>query len=248
MSEFQNPAWREDAQTNEVPHRMECRVFTDSSGHKLPYALLVPEPRPKAKLPLIVHLHGAGSWAADYPMPPGQALAMLKKGFPALVLAPKTDRPMMWANCDWTKTEHRQEETPLPSLRSVRELILHLLESGIAADGERVYLVGQSMGGFGVWDFVTRWRELVAAAVPICGGGDVETMRKIADLPVWIFHGDADEVVPVGNSRRLFAELQRLGSPARYTEYPGVGHAAWTPAYADEELFRWLFSQRTVKR
>ena len=71
-------------------------------------------------------------------------------------------------------------------------------------------------------------------------------MKKITNLPVWVFHGGADDVVPVENSRKLFAELKRLGAPARYTEYNQVLHASWTPAYGDENLFRWLF-QQTVK-
>lgn len=217
--------------------------FTAESGHILPYTLLLPEVEKDKKYPLIVHLHGAGSWAPDYERLPGQCLCMVKKNYPAIILVPKTDTPMKWADHDWTKTEHHQTPAPQPSLRATYELVLSMLKNDSRIDSKRVYIIGQSMGGFGTWDFVTRYREIVAAAVPVCGGGDVETMKKIKDLPVWIFHGDADNVVPVENSRRLYAELQRLGAPAKYTEYPGVMHASWTPAFSDENLFRWLFEQ-----
>lgn len=218
--------------------------FTDESGFILSYRLLLPELEEGRKYPLIIHLHGAGSWAEDYQELPGQCLCMLKKNYPAIVLVPKTNHPMKWADHDWTLTEHHQKERPLPSLRATYELVQHLLKTDPGLDAKQVYIIGQSMGGFGTWDFITRYRHIIAAAVPVCGGGDVETMKQIADLPVWIFHGGADDVVPVENSRKLFAELKRLGAPARYTEYNQVLHASWTPAYNDENLFRWLFDQK----
>lgn len=225
------------------PEEITKGEFMAKSGHILPYTLLLPELKNGVKYPLIVHLHGAGSWAPDFQELPGQCLCMVKKDYPAIVLVPKTHYPMKWADHDWTLTEHHQHASPLPSLEAVYELILNMLEFDPRIDPARVYVIGQSMGGFGTWDFITRYRHITAAAVPVCGGGDVESMKKIADLPVWIFHGDADDVVPVENSRKLYAELKKLGSPVKYTEYPGVMHASWTPAYSDEALFRWLFEQ-----
>lgn len=221
-------------------------VFTSKSGHNLPYRLLLPKMEQGKKYPLILHLHGAGSWAPDFKDLPGQCLCMVKKDYPAIVLVPRTMFPMKWADHDWTLTEHHQTPAPLPSLHATYELILHMIETDSRVDANRIYIIGQSMGGFGTWDFITRYRHIVAAAIPICGGGDLDSMKKIKDLPVWIFHGDADSVVPVENSRQLYAELQRIGSPARYTEYPGVKHASWTPAYNDESLFRWLFQQTLI--
>lgn len=239
-----NACFEAQRSDNIPPHEMRTGTFADSAGFEIAYSLLIPKLSEKGKYPLILHFHGAGSWAADCPPPPGQALTMLKADFPAFVLAPKTDRPMMWADCDWTKTEHHQTEKPLPSMHATHELVVGILESEPRIDRSRLYVVGQSMGGFGTWDFVTRYRELAAAAVPVCGGCDVAATAKIRDLPVWIFHGEADDVVPVENSRRLFAELKRQGAPVRYTEYPGVGHASWVQAYASRELFRWLFDRR----
>jgi len=108
-----------------------------------------------------------------------------------------------------------------------------------------------------------------AAAVPICG----EVARDPADpfpvepppdiarivgapdpyaalaaaigtTPVWVFHGAADEEVPVAESRRMVAALQRNAGPVKYTEYPGVGHDSWDLAYADPGMIRWLLQQR----
>ena len=240
-----NPAYDESAACAECqPQYTEIKYFTATSGYKLKYIQMIPELKDRKKYPLIVHLHGAGSWAEDHPMPPGQASMMLKKDFPAIVIAPKTNYPMKWADHDWTKTEHHQAPVPQPSLQATYELILNLTQNDPRIDSGRIYVIGQSMGGFGTWDFITRFRDIVAAAVPVCGGGDTDSMKKIKDLPVWIFHGDADDVVPVENSRRLFAELEHLDAPVRYTEYPGVMHASWIPAYNDVRLFQWLFEQK----
>jgi len=61
---------------------------------------------------------------------------------------------------------------------------------------------------------------------------------------LWAFHGDADEVVSVADSRRLVARVRELGGAPRYTEYPGVGHDSWTPAYGDPEVLDWMLAQR----
>src|SRR3989442_91030 len=70
----------------------------------------------------------------------------------------------------------------------------------------------------------------------------------LASTPVWLFHGAADRTVPPTDSRGLAEALRRAGAPARYTEYPGVGHNSWESAYNESELWRWLFSQRASPR
>jgi enterochelin esterase-like enzyme len=55
-------------------------------------------------------------------------------------------------------------------------------------------------------------------------------------------------VVPVTESRRLHAAFNQAGSPVYYTEYPGVGHNSWDPAFSDPMLWDWLFTQRRAAR
>jgi predicted peptidase len=38
--------------------------------------------------------------------------------------------------------------------------------------------------------------------------------------------------------------IQLAGGSAKYTEYAGVGHNSWDKAYAETDLYVWLFSQR----
>jgi predicted peptidase len=72
--------------------------------------------------------------------------------------------------------------------------------------------------------------------------------HKLRDVPLWIFHGDADTVAPVEQVRCLVAALTGRGSAVRYSELPGVGHNAWDAAYQSAEVVLWLFSQRRTEQ
>jgi predicted peptidase len=67
---------------------------------------------------------------------------------------------------------------------------------------------------------------------------------KIGKTPVWIFHGGADPVVPVSESRKMLEALKSSRGNVRYNEYEGVGHNSWDKAYAEPELFLWFLTQR----
>jgi poly(3-hydroxybutyrate) depolymerase len=133
-------------------------------------------------------------------------------------------------------------------------------------DPDRISLTGLSMGGGGTWQIGLRHPELFAALAPVCAVADYRRMVPAADarfydldaldrespaalaanaahMQVLIFHGDKDPTVPVGDSRKMveqFRQLGMLGKNVRYTEYPGVGHNAWIPAYKDATLLRTL--------
>ena len=64
------------------------------------------------------------------------------------------------------------------------------------------------------------------------------------DVPVWMFHGAKDDIILPRESRTMRKMLLRKGADVRYTEYRNVGHASWERAYAEPELWRWLFAQR----
>src|SRR5213596_195685 len=74
-----------------------------------------------------------------------------------------------------------------------------------------------------------------------------ETARRVGNTPVWIFHGDADDSVPVDESRKMYAALQAAGAKTKYSEYPGVGHNSWDKAYAEPDLMPWLLNQHLLR-
>lgn len=124
-------------------------------------------------------------------------------------------------------------------------------------DRNRVYLTGLSCGGYGVWNYLGGGDDrppgrLAAAVVPICGDGRAAWARLGCDLgrtPIWAFHGDRDEVVPLSGSdvpmRALTTCAELPADHARYTVLPGVGHDSWTATYdlrGGHDIYAWLRS------
>lgn len=236
------------AQAQTAHERFERRIFQLGDA-ALPYRLLRPRNYdPSKTYPLVVFLHGAGERGTDnekqlvHGMSDFASDDVMQK-YPSFVAAPQCPDEQQWVDTPWTADAHTMPQHPTEPMRLTLELI-EALEHEFAIDGERVYLTGLSMGGFGVWDALQRQPRRFAAAVPICSGGDLALAGQIAHVPVWAFHGELDTTVKPKRSRDMIAALQQAGGQARYTEYPGVGHNSWTATYANREVYAWLFAQR----
>lgn len=225
------------------------RVFHGHAGTDLPYRMLEPlQNDGTRRLPLIIVLHGVGERGHDN-------CAQLRNGvrelftpqatrerYPAFIVAPQCPDDQRWVDVDWKAPAHTMAANPTRPLAAVIDLI-ETLKKDLAVDPSRVYVMGISMGGFGTWEILARRPDLFAAAVPICGGADLATARSVAGIPLWVFHGRQDDVVPVERSRGMVEAIRAAGGTPRYTEYPGVGHAAWTPALSEVALLPWMFDQ-----
>lgn len=227
--------------------------FTSAqTGWKAPYRLLSPQKiEPGQKYPLVLFLHGAGERGSDN----GRPLKHGVKAFaaddllakhPAFVLVLQCADDHLWVDTPWSAPEHTMPAEPSRFMRIAMELV-DAVRAQQPIDDQRIYVVGISMGGFGAWDAIQRQPEVFAAAVPVCGGGDVALASKIKDVPVWAFHGAKDGVVKVKRSRDMIEALKAAGGEPKYTEYPNVDHNAWDKAFATPELFDWLFAQKKAK-
>jgi predicted peptidase len=185
--------------------------------------------------PLIFFLHGRGERGDDLAHITRYGLAQrLAQGFelPCIVAAPQCP-----AGSDWTLHD------------DALLALLDELAGAYAVDQSRIYLTGLSMGARGAWRLAAGHPERFAALVPICGrrpdglrgADDVQVLRGI---PTWVFHGALDQVVPIEESESMVAALRACGADVRYTAYPEARHDSWTQAYAEPELYAWLFSQR----
>ena len=84
--------------------------------------------------------------------------------------------------------------------------------------------------------------SLFAAAVICCGSRSLDDPTA-AMAPLWNFHGEADDTVPVAVSRERIAALRKAGGHPLSTEYAGVGHNVWQWAYTEPSLVRWVFAK-----
>jgi poly(3-hydroxybutyrate) depolymerase len=121
--------------------------------------------------------------------------------------------------------------------------VLSDVEKRFPIDPDRLYLTGSSMGGGGaLWLALTRpgvWAA-VAAVCPEVPPGTDQLAPNAFNLPVRIFQGEQDPVVPAESSRRWRTRLQEAGARVEYTEYRLVRHNAWDHAYRGGAVFAWF--------
>lgn len=217
------------------------------AGDTLRYRLCEPVWHGRKKLPLVLFLHGSGERGSDNAKQLTHGVmnfvsAEAQADHPCYVLAPQCPGNRRWVVIDYFGN-YRQADTLSKPLTSVMELV-HQLVATKNIDPKRIYITGLSMGGTATWDLITRYPEFFAAAVPVCGGMDTATLCRVKKLPLWIFHGEKDDIVPPSYSRNAVNELKSCGGKPRYTEYPGMNHGCWDSAYADRGMMKWLFRQR----
>lgn len=203
-------------------------------------------------LPLVIIMHGAGERGADNQaqlMPDYMRIALddWQRERPCYIVLPQCPADQKWIQVDhWDADDYTFSEQPSQPMALALGMIQQVLASTPEIDRRRIYVVGNSMGGYATWDIMARHPELVAAAVPICGNADSTTIPRIKDIPIWTFHGDKDEVIRPHHSRRMVAGLREVGAKVTYTEFPNVAHNSWTPALAQTDLWEWLFKQRKL--
>jgi predicted peptidase len=211
-------------------------------GVRTVYQIFKP-PLDDAAPPVILFLHGAGESGADGLRPTtvgvGPAILREPSRFPAIVVFPQASKGYGWRGFN------------LSAAFAALDDVMHAYDG----DVHRVYATGISMGGYGAWAAALAQPERFAALVPVCGGLDFTTgvtipdaASRLANIPHWVFHGSADDIIPVTESRAMVDALRTAGANVRYTEYLGVRHNSWDRAYADEGLMPWLLGQSRINR
>lgn len=228
------------------PHFVPGAVEVD--GQRFPYQLLVPAKLEEGKAyPLILFLHGAGERGTDNEaqkrhFPERMRRAMADGATPGFVLAPQCPRGVWWTTTRRGADVDFDQPAGAPMRAAMQALAEVVHEHPV--DRQRIALTGLSMGGFGSWELAARRPGWFSGVLPICGGGDPDAAVRLAGLPVQVWHGGADRVVPPEASRAMVDALQKRGIPVDYHELPGVGHASWTAAYGAEEALEQLWTAR----
>ena len=190
--------------------------------------------KPGEKWPMILFLHGAGERGDDLEKVKKHGIARVveERDLPFVILSPQCPENHWWSDF-------------LPSLD---ELLKQAIDT-LAVDPKRIYLTGLSMGGYGTWHMAVEYPQRFAAIAPICGGGGwmfgfPERAAEIAHLPIWVFHGAKDNVVPLRESQVMVEALKQHGADVRFTIYPTAMHDSWTETYNNPALFDWFLSHQ----
>lgn len=228
-----------------------ARIYTDDDGNKMPYRLFLPTNyNPRKKYPLVLSFHGAGSRGNDNlkqlrPWVAGWMDKEFQKENSCIILMPQCPKKQQWVNVPWKEGSYKLNDIQLSKPMKLAKEIFDKVVKENAVDKERIYVMGVSMGGYGAWNFVMNYPEIIAAVIPICGGGDPSMANKIKKIPIWAFHGDEDPTVPLSGSKDMIEALyQQKKNKARFTIYKDVGHNSYEFAWKETALIDWVFSQK----
>ena len=227
----------------------EAKTYCNADGQKLPYRLLKPEKiEPGKSYPLVLFLHGGGENGSDndlhlYIGAEDFAKAENRRKHPCFVVFPQCPAGSSWGPQRSKSRQNTKSKRPLDTLDLAMELV-DKLTAKLPIDKKRIYVTGLCTGGVGTWNAIQRRPKFFAAAIPICGGGDVAQAARVKDVPIWAFHGDKDPVVPVEDTRTMIAAIRKAGGRPKMTIYAGVKHNSWSATYGNPEVMAWLFAQK----
>ncbi len=233
-----------------------AKSYKASNGVNMPYQIYMPANYDDERAyPCILYMHSAGVRCTDNShIKQGEAaflfnLVKSKYKDDVIVIAPCCPETEKWVPVDnWNSiTYDFINKKPAPYMVATMELF-NYYRTELNIDDTRLYTYGMSMGGFAVWDLLTRNAGLFAAAVPVAGAGDPAAVGDAAGTAIWIFHGSVDSAVPVESARIMKKALEDAGrTDILYTEFKGSDHGIWGLTADTKGLFEWLFDQQLIK-
>lgn len=182
------------------------------------------------KWPLIIYLHGGSHRGTDlnklyeYGVPD-----QIHRGreFPFIIVSPQCPKYMWWSSDNWFENLYNE------------------ITEKYRIDTNRVYLTGFSLGGSGTWFLAAKFPEMFAAIAPIAGATSHidfidDNINNLVDIPVWAFHGNIDNMVPVEESERIIEKLEEKNKNLKLSVEPNVGHWINWLVYPGQDLYDWF--------
>ena len=181
------------------------RAYRGTDGRSMPYRLFIPARYDETqKYPLVLWLHGIGGMGLD-----NQSQLMgdqvdgvsvwtktqNQREHPAFIVAPQSGS--RWDDTGNTNVSSLLVLPPRAELSEQLRQVINIIESlqsEFSIDSKRIYVVGQSIGGFGAWNLITKRPDYFAAAIIVSGGGDPTLAADARNTPVWAFQGATDSV------------------------------------------------------
>ena len=207
---------------------------TNKISKELGYILTSPDSIDKnERLPLIIFLHGAGERGDNldllkcYCIPKLFTKNSQHDGLRVFTLSPQCPREKTWID--------------------FKDELFDLFDEICAnypIDKSRVSLCGISMGGFGTWELALTQAQRFSAIAPLCGGGMNWRAWYIKDLPIRVYHGRRDDVVPLSQSEAMVNSIRIQGGKVDFTIYDDLSHNCWDRAFEETDLIKWLANSK----
>ncbi|QWX84767.1 alpha/beta fold hydrolase [Cellulophaga sp. HaHaR_3_176] len=182
------------------------------------------------KYGILLFLHGSGSipGKGQEKMAPPDALVDGTE-YPFLILVPQLQEPTkMWNTA----------------------AVMQLLDTVIAQhriDDKKIYVSGLSRGGAAAWNLAIEYPDKFAALAVVCGMAPTPYAHWIdKSLPIKVFHGKKDAIIPYTESEEMVNRLKSLGYNVSLTSYENYGHAIWDVVYKEPKLYEWFNKQKKM--
>ncbi|MEO6207183.1 MAG: hypothetical protein ABIP77_04435 [Candidatus Limnocylindrales bacterium] len=226
--------------------RQKPRPIGTVKDAPLGYVEYLPPKYGQQPSPLLVFLHGSGESG------PGDELSLAgltSTGIPELISGDRwpDQRPFVVL-----APQHDEKPPSFCMEASEIDAFLRFALKHYDIDPSQVYVTGLSCGAIGLWNYLSaHGDELVAAAVPIAGYGIGAVELAGCDLgrvPIWAFHGSADESVAVRGDVYPVTTLEACTDPApvdaRVKVYRDQSHNVWDETYLATryDIYGWLLS------
>lgn len=201
--------------------------------NKTSYQFWLNEPKEtNDKMPLIVFLHGRSLSGTNIDRVKRYgALKGVEKGLdiPAYLVAPQL--PSGPWNAD-----------------KVDEIVSYMIAT-YKIDEDRIYVTGMSLGSYGTMKYVGEYPNRVAAAISICGGGDLNDACNLAQVPIKVIHGDKDFIVPLSESQKIVNAVKKCNkqAPIELQVVKGGNHGSVEDLYRHMDLYNWLLQHSKAK-
>ena len=211
-----------------ITHSTHAQLDIVKNKTTYPFWIHVPIVENEVKQPLLLFLHGKSLSGTDLKKVKRYGvLRAMEKGrkIPAIVVGPQL------ASGGWNPDK-------------VLELIEYIKQN-YPIDTQRIYVCGMSLGAYGTLHFAGKYPEKLTAAVAICGGGNEKDGCRLATVPLWIQHGDADYIVPLKESQKMYDTIKKCepNADVTFTVIKGGNHGSVERLFHEDALYEWLFAQ-----
>jgi len=219
--------------------------FKGTADTSIVYRLLKPKSTNR-KLPLVIVFHGSNAVGNDNTSQLGILAKLfatdeIQAKYPTFVLAPQF--PSLSSNYVLDHSRNVLTSVPQSCLTTALQLI-DSLKNTLNVDEKRIYLIGFSMGASSVINALALKQAIFAAGISISGIPQFNQVNRLANIPIWLIHGNIDAENPFNSDKQFFEEVS-YKNKTRFWEFDNLAHNdIFAPVILTDELPKWLFKNK----